>query len=57
MHKSQAKPRKIIRFFEGRLYRKTETDIIDLGTILSRNGLTRVQKLKAVAANGEWIEV
>lgn len=57
MHKSQAKPTKIIRFSNGHLYRKTEVDIIDLGTIRSKCGLTKDQKLKAVAANGEWIEV
>jgi len=57
MHKSQRKPLKTIRFKDGRLYRKTDIDIIDLGTIMSKSGLTRVEKLKAVAANGEWIEV
>ena len=57
MHKSQARPKKIIRFFNGHLYRKLEVDIIDLGTIRSKCGLTKDQKLAAVSANGEWIEV
>jgi len=47
-----------IRFADGVLYLKVDDKIRKLGSILTRKGaLTREQKLKAVAANGEWVRI
>jgi hypothetical protein len=50
--------KKIIKFQDNYLYIRIGTKEEKLGTITTRHGqLTRVQKLKAVASAGQWIEV
>lgn len=50
--------KKIIRFYNSKLYILINDKPTELGLITTRKGgLTRAQKLKAVAANGEWVIV
>ena len=47
-----------VKFDGEHLYLKVNNEIRKLGTILTRKGgLTREQKLKAVANTGEWIKL
>jgi len=58
MLNSKTKIVKQVKFIEGKLYLKVNETVIELGEINTRKGkLTRVQKLRAVAALGEWINI
>ena len=58
MLNSSKKVIKFIRFLDNKLYLKEDSKVTELGLITTRKGaLTRVEKLKAVAASGEWIEI
>lgn len=65
MRTSHPKQTKQIQFLNGNLYLRTPSNVADntyevvlLGTITTRKGgLTRKDKLRAVAANGDWIDI
>lgn len=54
------KPIKFVKYEAGELHLKVSNDgkVNLLGSICTRKGgLTREQKLKAVAAAGEWVQI
>jgi hypothetical protein len=65
MRTNKIKIKKQIQFKNGLLYLKMPSDlgkdtyeIIELGTVLTKKGsLTRQDKIRAVAANGDWIDI
>lgn len=58
MSLDKTKEVKQVRFFKRKLYMKTDDTERELGLITTKQGgLTRQQKLMAVAANGKWITI
>ena len=58
MTKSSKKVQRYARYIDSSLYLRVDSKVTLLGTITTRHGgLTREQKLKAVAADGEWVEI
>lgn len=54
------KPIKFVKYEAGELYLRVSNDgkVNLLGSISTRKGgLTREQKLKAVATTGEWVQI
>ena len=55
-----SKQEKFLRFYRHNLYLKVNSDGIEqkLGDVKTREGnLTHEQKLRAIAAKGEWIKL
>ena len=49
---------RFVRFLDFHLWLKTDGEEQDLGPIeAKKGGLTRAQKIKAVAGKGEWIKI